>query len=133
VTSDFDIAPGNVRAFAGADVTTFVTTNVSGTPCTVTGRPAIGFYTSAAVVHIGVLPGKGGGGLGNPPTAYLVQSGAAAQFRLETYLTPINGSSCTSVKGILFGVPGSAASLRVPISLTVCGPAAVSVMEPPST
>jgi hypothetical protein len=122
-----------VRAFAGADVSTFVATNVAATPCTVDGRPAIRFYTAAGVVHIGVLPARGGGGLGNPPTPFTVQTGAATQFRLETYLTPINGSSCTSVKGILFGVPGSAATLKVPIGLTVCGPAAVSVMEPPSS
>ena len=108
---------------AGSAYETFTVTNNGPSACVVDGFPTLTFFGASAA---------GGAGAGPQlnvtiehsdvvPTPVSIASKGSAEFLVLFSDVPVGGVACDTVASANVGLPGSAESLSLPVSMDLCG------------
>jgi len=120
----------------GSTYTTVAIVNISGTSCTLEGRPVVELFEGGsgvplgAQIHATVLPTGTAAAFDIPPTLVRLGSGIgeAAGFLVQSSDIPVNGEqSCPQVGTIVLSLPGVSGLSAVPAGFSACGGPTISV------
>jgi hypothetical protein len=117
---------------AGTSYDVFTLTDKA-VPCSLEGYPTVTFYGPA---QSGTGPRLPISDIDSGPVAKTVSltSGGAAEFIVVYHDVPVGGVGCSTVASAEVSLPGTAAVLATPISISVCGGSAqIYAFGPPNS